>query len=86
MSEVTSLTQLAKFMGQAAAPSRDRLGNTDGNLMRKPHRRSVVDLLGAVLALSARTRRTVMPQVLIDLDVFAPSGTRAVRVVMGARR
>jgi hypothetical protein len=86
MSDMTSLTQLANYMGQAAGPSEERSGSSSGNLMRKAQRRSIVELLGVVLTLSARTRRMVMPQVLIDLDVFAPNGARAVRVVMGARR
>ena len=34
--------------------------------------RGVGDLLGVVLALSARTRRMVQEPVRIDLDVFAP--------------
>ena len=86
MSDVTSLTQLAKFIGQSAAQPEGRVSGLGGNLMRKPQLRGVGDLLGVVLTLSARTRRMVMPQVLIDLEVFAPSGARAVRVLMGARR
>jgi hypothetical protein len=46
----------------------------------------VADLLGAVLALSARTRRMVMPKVEVDLDVFAPGGRRAVRIFFGRNR
>ena len=42
-------------------------------------------LLGAVLALSARTRRMVLPKVEIDLDVFAPGGGRAVQVTLPVR-
>jgi hypothetical protein len=82
----TSLTQLANFIGQSAAPREGHLGGMASNLMHKPQRRGVGDLLGVVLALSARTRRMVMPRVAIDLDVFAPGGTRAVRVVTGERR
>jgi hypothetical protein len=48
----------------------------------QPKRRSVSDLLGVVLTLSARTRRMMLPQVTIDLDVFSPSGSRAVRMVI----
>jgi hypothetical protein len=86
MSDTTSLTQLANFIGQSAAPREGNVGGMAGNLMRKAQRRGVGDLLGVVLALSARTRRMVMPRVAIDLDVFAPSGARAVRVVTGERR
>jgi hypothetical protein len=49
-------------------------------LKPRPQRRGVSDLLGAVLALSARTRRLVLPPVAIELDVFSPDGVRAVRV------
>ena len=35
-----------------------------------------------VMALSARTRRAVMPKVGIELDVFAPGGKRAVLVTL----
>ncbi len=39
--------------------------------------------LAVVMALSARTRRVVMPSVEIELDVFGPDGTRAVRLQLG---
>lgn len=88
MSDTTSsLTQLAKFIGQSTLTTADpadrnrALAAMAGNLAHKP-RRSVGELLGVVLALSARTRRMVLPQVTIDLDVFGPSGSRAVRVLM----
>lgn len=46
----------------------------------KPVRQKVADLLTVVMALSARTRRMVQPRVDIDVDVFAPNGSRAVRM------
>jgi hypothetical protein len=49
---------------------------------RKLQKLGIGDLLSVVLALSARTRRVVQPRVTIDLDVFAPGGRRAVRMVM----
>jgi hypothetical protein len=82
----TSLTQLATFIGQSAAPQDGKVSGISDTLARKPQRRGVGDLLGVVLALSARTRRMVMPQVGIELDVFAPNGARAVRVLMGVGR
>ena len=91
MSDTSSLTQLARFVGQSSLSSadpRERRRTIDAiaaNLSPKLRRRGVGELLGAVLALSARTRRMVMPQVEIDLDVFSPSGTRAVRVLMPHR-
>jgi hypothetical protein len=84
----TNLTQLASFVGQFTVADqtseRGALAALAGNLARRPQR-GVTDLLGAVLALSARTRRMVMPHVVIDLDVFSPDGARAVRVVMPHR-
>jgi hypothetical protein len=84
----TSLTQLASFIGQSAlsasdaAPSGQTARMMAGNLAFKPQRRSVSDLLGVVLTLSARTRRMVLPQVDIDIDVFHPDGARAVRLIL----
>jgi len=40
-------------------------------------------MLGAVLALSSRTRRMVQPRTKIDIDVFAPGGKRALRLTLG---
>jgi len=49
---------------------------------RKPAKPRVSELLGVVLALSARTRRMIMPRVTVELDVFAPGGIRAMRVML----
>ena len=89
MSDTSSLSELARFIGQSDLSSENaavRLRTTSAiaaSLM--PKRRSVSDLLGAVLALSARTRRMVLPRVEIDLDVFAPGGGRAVQVMLPQR-
>ena len=89
MSDTSSLSELARFIGQsdlnaADAGTRQRTINAiTARLM--PKRKSVSELLGAVLALSARTRRMVMPRVDIDLDVFAPGGGRAVQVLLPQR-
>jgi hypothetical protein len=48
-------------------------------------RRGVGDLLGVVMALSARTRRMLMPHVEIELDVFDPDGARAVHITLPRR-
>jgi hypothetical protein len=85
MSDTSSLSQLARFIGQSSLSSpdpaerRQALNAITANLMPGP-RRTATELLGVVLALSARTRRMVLPRVDIDLDVFAPDGSRAVRV------
>ena len=87
MSDTSSLAELARFIGQSSLASTDPLERrlavnalTSG-LVPRPQRRGVADLLAIVLALSARTRRMVMPQVAIDIDVFSPDGRRAVRLV-----
>lgn len=87
MSDTSSLSQLARFVGQSSlvspdpAERRQAINAIAANLMPR-QKRSAAELLGVVLALSARTRRVVMPRVDIDLDVFAPDGARAVRVVL----
>ena len=87
MSDTSSLTQLARFVGESALSSSDagerrRAVNALTSSIAPGRRRSVGDLLGVVLALSARTRRMVLPEVGIDLDVFAPDGGRAVRLFL----
>jgi hypothetical protein len=84
MSERSALNELAHFVGRSALASEDMavrnraLAGMTSRML--PRRRSVGDLLGVVLALSARTRRMVQEPVNIDLDVFAPGGKRAVRL------
>jgi hypothetical protein len=46
-------------------------------------KRSVGDLLGVVLTLSARTRRMAQEPVQVDIDVFAPGGARAILMSFG---
>jgi hypothetical protein len=91
MSDTSSLSQLARFIGHSTLSSSDpaeyrrAIDAITGNLAPRLQRRSVGELLGVVLALSARTRRMVMPQTAIDIDVFAPDGRRAVKLVMAHR-
>ena len=87
MSENTALTELANFVGRSELASEDMVmrnralaGITQRML---PKKRGVGELLGVVLALSARTRRMVQEPVRIDLDVFAPGGSRAVDLIFG---
>lgn len=88
MSDTSSLAELARFVGQSRLNSEDVLlrrraiNAITNSLMPRPAGRRVGELLGVVLALSARTRRMVLPRVSIDLDVFAPGGTRAVRIIL----
>ena len=87
MSERTALTELASFIGRSSLASEDMavrnraLAGITGRML--PRKRTVGDLLGVVLALSARTRRMVQEPVAIDIDVFAPGGARAVRMTLG---
>jgi hypothetical protein len=87
MSENTALVELANFVGRSklAAPdlsvrNRALAGMTHRMLSRK---RSVGDLLGVVLTLSARTRRMAQEPVQVDIDVFAPGGARAILMSFG---
>ncbi|MCD7061185.1 hypothetical protein [Pelagibacterium xiamenense] len=87
MSDTTRLTQLAQFDATSPLASDDTSvresalrGMLKGLETPRPVHRRVTDLLGVVLALSARTRRMVMPRVAIDVDVFAPGGRRAVQL------
>ena len=87
MSEKTALIELANFVGRSSLASVDprvRRRTIDGISARVLHqRRTVGELLAAVLALSARARRVVQPRVGIDLDVFAPGGKRALDMTFG---
>ena len=87
MSENTALTELANFVGRSELASEDmamRNRALAGITQRMlPKKRGVGELLGVVLALSARTRRMVQEPVRIDLDVFAPGGSRAVELLFG---
>ena len=88
MSDTSSLSELARFVGQARLnagelPTRQRTLNAlAAGVKARTQRHGVADLLGVVLVLSARTRRVVLPKVAIDLDVFGPNGGRAVRMLL----
>ena len=89
MSENTALNELANFVGcsslatqDMAARNRALAAMTNRMLGKK---RSVGDLLGVVLTLSARTRRMSQPPAMIEIDVFAPGGTRALQLTLGGR-
>lgn len=91
MSDMTSLNQLAQFVGQSSLADQSiplRRAAINGMVQRmqpRPARKKVGDMLSLVLALSARTRRLVQPRVHVDLDVFAPNGERAVSVEFNAQ-
>jgi len=91
MSELSSLSELARFVGQSSLASDDAeiramaVNSMVAQFNPSLKRRSVTELLGAVMALSARTRRMLMPAVEIELDVFTPGGGRAVRVTLPRR-
>lgn len=90
MSDRNALIELASFIGRSPLSSPDMkarnaalAGITDAVLPRP--RRSVSDLLGLVMALSARTRRMSQDPVQVEIDVFSPGGKRALRMVFGNR-
>jgi hypothetical protein len=90
MSETSSLSELARFIGQSGVIASDVGANrraVNDIIQHLSQRRAaakprVSELLGVVLTLSARTRRMIMPRVEIDLDVFGPGGQRAVRIML----
>ncbi len=88
MSDSSSLSELARFIGQSgviasdASANRRAVNDIVGHLARRPQKQRVSDLLSVVLTLSARTRRMIMPRVEIELDVFSPGGQRAVRMTL----
>jgi hypothetical protein len=89
MSDTSSLSDLARFIGQSGVIASDAGANrraVNDIIMhlsnRKPQKQRVSDLLGVVLSLSARTRRMIMPRVDVELDVFGPGGQRAVRIML----
>ncbi len=89
MSNITALTDLARLVGHPAtlhnrhAVNGAAVAGLVAGLMPRMEPGRTSDLLGTVLALSARTRRMVQPRVQIDLDVFTPEGRRAVQVIGG---
>jgi len=89
MTERSALSELAGLVARSPLASSNeavRRRALNGLVARMaPHsqRRSVGDLLSAVLALSARTRRVASPAVAIELDVFTPDGRRAVELDLG---
>ncbi len=91
MSDTSSLSELARFVGQSrltvadADEHRIAVNAIASRLGPRLPRRGVGELLSAVMALSARTRRMLLPHVGIELDVFSPGGARAVRVIMPSR-
>lgn len=86
MSDTSSLTELARFVGQSPLVGDNESGGrqvVNGTVPgRRVARQKVSDLLSVVLTLSARTRRMILPKVEIDLDVFGPNGKRAVRLIL----
>jgi len=98
VSKFSSLTELSNFVSISAgdqalsAPEKNsavksgfwqayKTASATG--IRRSQPAKVSDLLGAVMAISARTRRIIAPKTHIELDVFTPSGKRAVHLIMG---
>ncbi|WP_046104188.1 hypothetical protein [Devosia chinhatensis] len=89
MSERSALVELANFIGRSPLSSadmkvRNRALSGMSERMLPRQRRSVGDLLGVVMTLSARTRRMSQDPVRVEVDVFAPGGKRAIKLMFGA--
>ncbi|MFC3706076.1 hypothetical protein ACFOOL_15085 [Devosia honganensis] len=88
MSDRNALVELAGFIGRSPLASPDMkirnraLGGMAERLLPR-QKRSVGDLLGVVMTLSARTRRMAQDPVSVEIDVFAPGGKRALRLMLG---
>lgn len=88
MSDMNTLSELAHFIAKSPLAAEDVTARQSAvnamrnNLLPQAPKRKVVDLLGTVMALSARTRRVVQPKVEVELDVFAPNSRRAVIMTM----
>ncbi|SFZ81928.1 hypothetical protein SAMN02983003_0783 [Devosia enhydra] len=86
MSELNGLSDLASFEGRSALTQKDTaarrraLKGLTARIENGGPRRTVSELLAVVMTLSARTRRMAAEPVVIDLDVFAPNGRRAVHL------
>jgi len=86
-----ALNELANFVGESRFATADEyeralaVNEIVFGAAPRLQRRNVNDLLAAVMALSARTRRMLMPNVAIELDVFSPKGARAVSVQLPSR-
>ncbi len=98
MSKFSSLSELSNFVSKSAnsraasAPKKDIAAQSgfwqayktaSATSVKRSQPAKVSDLLGAVMAISARTRRIIAPKTHIELDVFTPSGKRAVHLIMG---
>ena len=88
MSDKSALTELAEFVAKSPLASEDlairraAVNSLKESINPQPVHKKVTDLLGTVMALSARTRRMVQPRTAIDLDVFSPGNGRAVTLMM----
>lgn len=86
MNELTELRRFDPSSPLASTDSAVRNGALRAIAMglepQKRVRKRVSDMLSVVLALSARTRRMVLPRVSVDMDVFGPDGRRAVRIYL----
>jgi hypothetical protein len=88
MSDRSALVELANFIGRSPLASPDPTARNKAlagmsQRMLPRQRRSVGDMLAVVMALSARTRRMAQDPVHVEIDVFAPGGKRALRMMLG---
>lgn len=89
MTNKTALADLAAFVAGSPLTSSDDTTRTRAltalatRLAPRTQRRSVGELLGTVLALSARSRRLVLSPVEVQVEVYGPDGRRAVELSLG---
>ena len=91
MSNKSALTELAEFVSKSPLASEDAsvrraaMNSIRESFEHRPMHKRVTDLLGAVMVLSARTRRIVQPRATVDIDVFSPQNGRAVVLSLGPK-
>ncbi len=88
MSENKALSELVNFIAKSPLASendierRSALSSISKNISPIPIQKKVTKLFDAIIILSARSKRIMMPKVQIDIDVFTPNSKRAVKILM----
>ena len=86
MSTSSTLSELAKLVALTSRSEKKamRAARGLGQAMTEPGSRRMGEMVGTVLALASRTRRLAASPAKIELDVFGPTGRRAVRLACDA--
>ncbi|MCZ4272898.1 hypothetical protein [Maritalea porphyrae] len=89
LKDLDQLRELASFEPKsdlASSDSRKRkstLLRIAQNIAERSQQKTVAEMLGSVMAISARTRRVLHEPVSVELDVFNADGSRAVVLEFG---